>query len=140
MAENIVNINHERNHWIFLSQAEQEARTRAKEAQRKAEEAAKKDPDRSPARMVHHHDPKYKFKQLKQPKYEVEGSRNTSSPNPPTPVKNNQSHSSAASAADSNPLRRMRKKELLNQYYGIELPPQAPPVALPASNGPLMDI
>merc|ERR550532_3259317 len=33
----------------------------------------------------------------------------------------------------------MRKKELLNQYYGIELPPQAPPVPLPASNGPMME-
>merc|ERR1712088_171623 len=50
------------------------------------------------------------------------------------------SQSSAASAADSNPLRRMRKKELLNQYYGIELPPQAPPVVMPAaSNGPMME-
>ena len=104
----------------------------AKDKQRKqAEEAAKHDPERS----VHHHDPKYKFKQLKQAKYEGDQPAN-----PPTPVKNNQSQSSAAaaSAADSNPLRRMRKKELLNQYYGIELPPQAPPVPLPASNGPPM--
>ena len=110
----------------------------AKDKQRKqAEEAAKKDPESS---VHHHHDPKYKFKQLKQAaKYEGEGGRNTTSPNPPTPVKNNQSQSSAASAADSNPLRRMRKKELLNQYYGIELPPQAPPVPLPASNGPMME-
>ena len=108
----------------------------AKDKQRKAaEEAAKKETGST----VHHHDPKYKFKQLKQPKSEGEA------PNPPTPVKNNLSQNCAASAGDSNPLRRMRKKELLSQYYGIELPPQppqvpqAPPVSLPASNGPLME-
>ena len=102
----------------------------AKDKQRKAaEEASKKESGNS----VHHHDPKYKFKQLKQSQSEGEA------PHPPTPVKNNLSQASAASAADSNPLRRMRKKELLNQYYGIELPPQAPPVSMPASNGPLME-
>ena len=106
----------------------------AKDKQRKAaEEASKKEPGSS----VHHHDPKYKFKQLKQSQSEGDA------PNPPTPVKNNLSQASAASAADSNPLRRMRKKELLNQYYGIEVPPQAPPqatpVSMPASNGPLME-
>jgi hypothetical protein len=36
------------------------------------------------------------------------------------------------SAADSNPLRRMRKKELLNQYYGIEVQP----VSTAVTNGP----
>ena len=96
----------------------------AKDRQRKqqAEEAELRS-------SVHHHDPKYKFKQLKQAKYET---GDNLQPNPPAPVKNNQSQ--GASGA------RMRKKELLNQYYGIELPPQAPPVPLPAaSNGPMME-
>ena len=49
----------------------------AKDKQRKAaEEASKKDPGSS----VHHHDPKYKFKQLKQSQSEGDA------PNPPTPV------------------------------------------------------
>ena len=77
-----------------------------------------------------HHDPKYKFKQLKQPSH-GDGARNTTSPNPPTPVKLNLAQNSGAGAAS----RFMnRKKELLNQYYGIEAP--VAPTPAPATNGP----
>merc|ERR1712173_154160 len=78
---------------------------------------------------MHHHDPKYKFKQLNKPP-QTDESRNTSSPGPPTPVKINLNTSSVV---DSNPLRRMRKKELLNQYYGIET---VVPVSEAGTNGP----
>merc|ERR1712106_802419 len=83
---------------------------------------------------MHHHDPKYKFKQLNKPP-QTDGSRNTSSPGPPTPVKINLTQSSVV---DSNPLRRMRKKELLNQYYGIEEP--VAPAQLPVTNGPSVSV
>merc|ERR1712106_532678 len=85
---------------------------------------------------MHHHDPKYKFKQLNKPP-QTDESRNTSSPGPPTPVKINLTQNSVV---DSNPLRRMRKKELLNQYYGIEIPVPAAPVQIPITNGPTVSI
>ena len=77
---------------------------------------------------IRHHDPKYKFKQLNKPSHSE--NRNSTSPGPPTPVKINLATSSGM---DSNPLRRMRKKELLNQYYGIET---VVPVSEAGSNGP----
>merc|ERR1712223_1493909 len=80
---------------------------------------------------MHHHDPKYKFKQLNKPP-QTDETRNTSSPGPPTPVKINLTQNSVV---DSNPLRRMRKKELLNQYYGIEIPV---PVSEAGTNGPAL--
>merc|ERR1719348_11810 len=85
---------------------------------------------------MHHHDPKYKFKQLNKPP-QTDESRNTSSPGPPTPVKINLTQNSVV---DSNPLRRMRKKELLSQYYGIEIPVPAAPVQIPITNGPNVSI
>ena len=108
----------------------------AKEKQMKQqkEEAAKMENDDEIDHPMHH-DPKYKFKQMKQRE-----ERNTNSPTPTTPIKLNLAQASAAAAAPKssfNPMR-MRKKELLNQYYGIEpeVPVSAASVPLPASNGP----
>merc|ERR1711874_768984 len=61
----------------------------------------------------------------------------SSSPGPPTPVKINLTQNSVV---DSNPLRRMRKKELLSQYYGIEIPVPPAPVQIPITNGPTVSI
>ena len=77
-----------------------------------------------------HHDPKYKFKQFNKPS---SAGRQTTSPTPPTPVKMSNPAQSSGGAV------RSRKKELLNQYYGIELPlppPAAPLASLPVTNGP----
>ena len=59
--------------------------------------------------------------------------RNTTSPGPNTPVK-----ISLMSSADPG-QRRMRKKELLNSYFGIETPVQQPPLLPPViiTNGPV---
>merc|ERR1711997_1006883 len=78
---------------------------------------------------IRHHDPKYKFKQLNKPSHSE--NRSSTSPGPPTPVKINLTTSSVV--GDSNPLRRMGKKELLNQYDGIET---VVPVSEAGTNGP----
>ena len=92
---------------------------------------------------IHHHQLKYKFKpqQLHQP---PPGEQRSSSPVPgpsshlQPPVKINLTHhsgsssSAAASVVDIH-MRRMRKKELLNSYLGIEAPVQLPAVL---TNGP----
>ena len=90
------------------------------------------DDDESVAGNSMHHDPKYKFKQLNKPS--GDGSNGVQIT---TPLKLNLAQNSAAAAAgDSNPLRRMRKKELLNQYYGIETVPTPTPAPAPTCNGP----
>ena len=91
-----------------------------------------KDEDQEDDDYDFHHDPKYKFKQFNKPS---SAGRQTTSPTPPTPVKMSNPAQSSGGAV------RSRKKELLNQYYGIELPlpPPAAPAAmqqLPVSNGP----
>ena len=104
----------------------------AKEKQMKQQkdEAARKEKDEEDEEQIaiRHHDPKYKFKQLNKPSHSE--NRSSTSPGPPTPVKINLTTSSVV---DSNPLRRMRKKELLNQYYGIE-----PVVVEAGTNGPIL--
>jgi len=108
----------------------------AKEKQMKQQkdEAERKEKEGEPGMeddelvAIRHHDPKYKFKQLNKPSHSE--NRSSTSPGPPTPVKINLNTSSVV---DSNPLRRMRKKELLNQYYGIET---VVPVSEAGSNGP----
>merc|ERR1712038_1633430 len=97
------------------------------EAERKEKEG---EPGMEEDESIRHHDPKYKFKQLNKPSHSE--NRSSTSPGPPTPVKINLNTSSVA---DSNPLRRMRKKELLNQYYGIET---VVPVSEAGTNGPAL--
>merc|ERR1719225_1365623 len=81
-----------------------------------------KDEDQEDDDYDFHHDPKYKFKQFNKPS---STGRQTTSPTPPTPVKMSNPAQSSGGAV------RSRKKELLNQYYGIELP--LPPPAAPAA-------
>jgi hypothetical protein len=98
---------------------------------------------------IHHHQLKYKFKpqQLQQPPPTGEPGRCTSplagpsSHQPPVKI-NLLHHSSSSSAAAASVvdihMRRMRKKELLNSYLGIEAPVQAP--AAVQANGPLSSL
>ena len=106
----------------------------AKEKQMKQQaEAAKRskgDDEDDKGSSMHHHDRKYKFKQLNK---SVPSDGRSSSPGPPTPVKINLTQNSVV---DSNPLRRMRKKELLSQYYGIEPAPAPAPTPAPAPAPP----
>ena len=105
----------------------------AKEKQQKDETERKEkegEPGMEDNESIQHHDHKYKFKQLNKPSHSE--NRSSTSPGPPTPVKINLNTSSVA---DSNPLRRMRKKELLNQYYGIET---VVPVSEAGTNGPAL--
>lgn len=92
-----------------------------------------------------HHQLKYKFKPQHLP---PQGEQNRSSSPLPGPSSHHQPpvkinllhHSSSSSAAAASVvdihMRRMRKKELLNSYLGIEAPVQAPTVV--QANGPLL--
>ena len=106
---------------------EKQMKQQKDEAERKEKEG---EPGMEDDESIRHHDPKYKFKQLNKPSHSE--NRSSTSPGPATPVKINLNTSSVA---DSNPLRRMRKKELLNQYYGIET---VVPVSEAGTNGPAL--
>merc|ERR1719402_546480 len=131
--------------------AEELTKELAKEKQQKqAEEALKKDPSSIPADKLEEdkqslieevQDEKASHK-MHQLKYKIkapvqEGGASSINPSTPAAAKHQAGSTSltqTAAAADSNPLRRMRKKELLNQYYGIEVQVQPPTSAL--TNGP----
>ena len=104
---------------------EKQMKQQKDEAERKEKEG---EPGMEDDESIRHHDPNIKFKPLNKPSHSE--NRSSTSPGPPTPVKINLNTSSVV---DSNPLRRMRKKELLNQYYGIET---VVPVSEAGTNGP----
>lgn len=84
-------------------------------------------PERHEEENHHHHHLKYKFKPSA-----TDFSRNTTSPGPNTPVK-----ISIVPPNSDVGQRRMRKKELLNSYFGIETPAQPAPQTHPVANGPV---